>query len=80
MKIFLNLSIDINYFRQQGAESETESVRNMRIVAAMARLLAAAPGTRRVAAVMWSSLALADTATALCLVTAHTAPDTVRCL
>ena len=28
----------INYFRQQGAESETESVRNMRIVAAMARL------------------------------------------
>ena len=38
MKIFLNLSIDINYFRQQGAESETESVRNMRIVAAMARL------------------------------------------
>ena len=32
------LSIDIYYFRQQGAESETESVRNMRIVAAMARL------------------------------------------
>ena len=50
------------------------------VVAAMARLLAAAPGTRRVAAVMWSSLALADTATALCLVTAHTAPDTVRCV
>ena len=37
-KILYLLSIDIYYYRQQGAESETESVRNMRIVAAMARL------------------------------------------